>query len=96
MDIRWIGSLEVSIVGVGCNNFGARIDEARTKEVIDAALDAGVNFFDTADVYADGGSEENIARKCQRDLGFPADADRLGRFTDTGERVWPPQAEVLQ
>jgi hypothetical protein len=45
---------------------------------------------------ADGGGEENIARKCQRDIGFPADADRLGRFTDTGERVWPPQAEVLQ
>ena len=62
MDKRRIGSLEVSIVGVGCNNFGARIDEARTKEVIDAALDAGVNFFDTADVYADVGSEELIGR----------------------------------
>ncbi len=45
---------------------------------------------------ADGGTEESIARKCQRDLGFPADADTLGSFTDGGERVWPPHPEVLQ
>jgi aryl-alcohol dehydrogenase-like predicted oxidoreductase len=59
---RTIGSLEVSVVGVGCNNFGGRIDEARTEEVIEAALDQGVNFFDTADMYADGRSEELIGR----------------------------------
>jgi len=45
---------------------------------------------------ADGGAEESLAHKCQRDLGFPADADRLGSFTDGGERVWPPHPEVLQ
>jgi hypothetical protein len=45
---------------------------------------------------ADGGSEESIARKCQRDLGYPADAEQPGRFTDTGERVWPPRGEELQ
>jgi hypothetical protein len=43
---------------------------------------------------ADGGAEESIARKCQRDLGFPGDADSLGSFTDGGERVWPPHPEV--
>jgi len=59
---RKIGSLDVSVVGVGCNNFGIRIDEARTKEVIDAALDSGANFFDTADTYANGRSEELIGR----------------------------------
>jgi aryl-alcohol dehydrogenase-like predicted oxidoreductase len=59
---RKIGSLEVSIVGVGCNNFGGRIDEAQTREVIDAAIDAGINFFDTADTYADGRSEELLGR----------------------------------
>jgi len=59
---RKIGSLEVSVVGVGCNNFGIRIDEAQTKDVINAALDEGVNFFDTADTYADGRSEELIGR----------------------------------
>jgi len=62
MQKRKIGSLEVPVVGVGCNNFGMRIDEARTKEVMDAALAAGANFFDTADSYANGRSEELIGR----------------------------------
>ena len=62
MEKRKIGSLEVSVVGVGCNNFGGRIDETRTEEVIKAALDKGINFFDTADMYADGKSEELIGR----------------------------------
>ena len=51
MDTRRIGSLEVSVVGLGCNNFGRRLDSGATSAVVDAALDAGVNFFDTADVY---------------------------------------------
>jgi aryl-alcohol dehydrogenase-like predicted oxidoreductase len=59
---RKIGSLDASVIGVGCNNFGGRIDETRTREVIDAALDHGINFFDTADMYADGMSEELIGR----------------------------------
>jgi len=59
---RRIGSLQASVIGIGCNNFGGRIDEARTREVIDAALDEGINFFDTADMYADGRSEELIGR----------------------------------
>jgi hypothetical protein len=59
---RPIGSLSVSVVGVGCNNFQGRIDENRTKEVIDAAIDVGLNFFDTADMYADGKSEELLGR----------------------------------
>ena len=58
METRRIGSLEVSVVGLGCNNFGWRIDAAETRTVVDAALDAGVNFFDTADVYGGGQSEE--------------------------------------
>ena len=62
MEKRKIGSLEVSVVGVGCNNFGGRIDEAHTEGVIKAALDQGINFFDTADMYADGRSEELIGR----------------------------------
>ena len=62
MEKRRVGSLEVSIVGVGCNNFGGRIDETRTQQVIDAALDGGVSFFDTADTYADGRSEELLGR----------------------------------
>jgi aryl-alcohol dehydrogenase-like predicted oxidoreductase len=59
---RKIGSLSVTVVGIGCNNFGSRIDEKRTEEVVNAALDAGINFFDTADMYANGKSEELLGR----------------------------------
>jgi hypothetical protein len=45
---------------------------------------------------ADGGAAESIARKCHRDLGFPHEPDALGRFTDGGERAWPPRSEVRQ
>ena len=62
METRKIGSLAVSVVGLGCNNFGMRIDEKRSGEVIGAALDAGINFFDTADMYANGKSEELVGR----------------------------------
>jgi aryl-alcohol dehydrogenase-like predicted oxidoreductase len=62
MESRKIGALAVSAVGVGCNNFGARLDEARTREVVDAALDQGINFFDTADMYGGGKSEELLGR----------------------------------
>ena len=62
METRRIGSLEVSIVGLGCNNFGGRIDEARTREVVDAALDAGITFLDTADIYGGTDSETFIGR----------------------------------
>ena len=62
MQKRKIGSLEVTIVGVGCNNFGWRIDAQATADVVDAALDAGINFFDTADIYGGGKSEEFLGR----------------------------------
>ncbi len=58
MEKRKIGSLEVSVAGLGCNNFGWRIDRAATARVVDAALEAGINFLDTADVYGSGQSEE--------------------------------------
>jgi len=62
MESRRIGSLEVSVIGLGCNNFGGRIDEEATGRVIDAAIDAGINFFDTADIYGGTKSEEYIGR----------------------------------
>ena len=62
MEQRRIGSLPVTVVGIGCNNFGARIDEKRTEEVVNAALAAGINFFDTADAYGEGKSEELLGR----------------------------------
>ena len=62
METRKVGSLEVSLAGLGCNNFGMRIDENASKAVVDAALDAGVNHFDTADIYGGGKSEEFLGR----------------------------------
>ncbi len=49
---------EVSIIGLGCNNFGRRVDLAGTRAVVDQAIASGVTFFDTADIYGKGGSEE--------------------------------------
>jgi aryl-alcohol dehydrogenase-like predicted oxidoreductase len=66
METRKIGSLDVSVVGLGCMNFGWRIDENETVKVIDAALDAGINFFDTADIYGKGQSEEFLRRALDR------------------------------
>ena len=56
--------LVVSVVGLGCNNFGGRIDAARTNEVVRAALDEGITLFDTADIYGNpaGASEELLGR----------------------------------
>jgi aryl-alcohol dehydrogenase-like predicted oxidoreductase len=60
MRTRKLGALEVTVVGLGCNNFGGRLDEEGTRRVVDAALDAGVTFFDTADVYGNQGGSETI------------------------------------
>lgn len=49
MRTRKVGSLQVSVLGLGCSNFGKRLDERAAGEVVRAALDAGVTFFDTAD-----------------------------------------------
>jgi aryl-alcohol dehydrogenase-like predicted oxidoreductase len=63
MRTRVLGPLEVPVVGLGCNNFGGRVGEAGTRAVVDAAVDAGVLFFDTADIYGGhGGSEELLGR----------------------------------
>lgn len=50
----------MSVVGLGCNNFGRRLDRAQTAAVVGAALDSGITLFDTADVYGDGLSEEYL------------------------------------
>jgi aryl-alcohol dehydrogenase-like predicted oxidoreductase len=56
--------LVVSVVGIGCNNFGRKVDEAGTRAVVDAALEAGINFFDTSDTYGEpqGGSETLLGK----------------------------------
>ncbi len=63
MEQRQLGKsgLRVSLVGLGCNNFGARVDQAGTNAVIHKALDAGITLFDTADVYGERRSESFVA-----------------------------------
>jgi aryl-alcohol dehydrogenase-like predicted oxidoreductase len=72
MEYRTLGrsGLVVSVVGLGCNNFGARLDADQTRAVVDAAIDSGVTLFDTADVYGGAGGSETFlgeALKGRRD-----------------------------
>ena len=62
MRYRSLGSsgLQVSAVGLGCNNFGRRLDVNGTRAVIDAAIEAGITLFDTADIYGGHGASESI------------------------------------
>src|SRR5688572_6800357 len=63
MEIRNLGKsgLRVSLVGLGCNNFGGRLDIAATRRVVDRAIECGITLFDTADSYGNrGGSESQL------------------------------------
>jgi aryl-alcohol dehydrogenase-like predicted oxidoreductase len=65
MEHRNLGSsgLRVSLVGLGCNNFGAKLGPEETAAVVDRAIDAGITLFDTADMYGGrGGSEEQLGK----------------------------------
>ncbi len=89
MEIRKLGSLDVSVVGLGCNNFGRRIDLTATAAVIDASLDAGINFFDTADVYGDGQSEEFIGQLLGERRSRVLIATKFGNEMDGGKGAHP-------
>lgn len=62
MNRRPLGALEVSAIGIGCNNFGVAIDDAATAMVVGRALDAGITYFDTAAAYGEGRSEELLGK----------------------------------
>jgi len=65
MELRYVGKsgLRVSVVGLGCNNFGGRIGLDETRAVVHKALDLGITLFDTADAYGNrGGSEESLGQ----------------------------------
>jgi aryl-alcohol dehydrogenase-like predicted oxidoreductase len=90
VEIRNLGrsGLRVSAIGLGCNNFGGRIDLEATRKVIHKALDAGITLYDTADVYGERGGSETAMGQVLGDarkrivlaskFGLPMD--------DTGER----------
>ena len=88
---RRIGSLDVSVVGVGCNNFGRRLDEQATAKVVNAAIAEGINFFDTADTYGGTNSEVFLGKalgKRRNDViiatkfGMKVDENRKGAHPD--------------
>jgi aryl-alcohol dehydrogenase-like predicted oxidoreductase len=84
MDTRRIGSLAVSVVGLGCNNFGMRIDEADSARVVQAALDAGITFFDTADIYGSTQSEVFLGRALAGRRDAAVIATKFGMKIDAG------------
>jgi aryl-alcohol dehydrogenase-like predicted oxidoreductase len=86
VDIRRIGSLAVSVVGVGCNNFGRTLDADATARVVHAALDAGVTFFDTADIYGGTRSEEFLGRALGARRGEAVIATKFGMRVDAERR----------
>ncbi len=97
MRTRRLGSsdLEVTVVGLGCNNFGGRIDEAASRAVIDAALDAGVTFLDTADVYGNrGGSEKIIGRALGARRDHVVLATKFGQDLGDGETARATRAYI--
>ncbi|HEY2357170.1 MAG TPA: aldo/keto reductase [Phenylobacterium sp.] len=100
MKMRRLGTsgLKVSEVGLGCNNFGMRIDQKATQGVVDAALEAGINFFDTADIYGGTKSEEFLGKALGKRRGDIVLATKFGmRIGDDerrrgGSRRWIMQA----
>ena len=94
--MRRIGSLSVSVVGLGCNNFGWRIGKAETKNVVAAALDSGINFLDTADIYGAGQSEEFLAEAMEGRRNEIVLATKFGMSMGEGKsgasRAWVRQA----
>ncbi len=96
MEHRTIGSLSVSLAGLGTNNFGRRLDARQTRQVVDAALDAGITHVDTADIYGEGRSEEYLGQALgpRRDevtvvskFGYNGSPRGAGRQAD-----WVPRA----
>jgi aryl-alcohol dehydrogenase-like predicted oxidoreductase len=84
LETRRIGALDVPVVGLGCNNFGRRTDEEGSRAVIETALEEGVTFFDTADIYGDGRSEEFIGRTLASRRDEVVLATKFGGNLDAG------------
>jgi aryl-alcohol dehydrogenase-like predicted oxidoreductase len=88
MRMRRLGrsGLSVSEVGLGCNNFGMRIDQKETSRVVDAAIDAGITFFDTADIYGATQSEVFLGKALGKRRGEVIVATKFGMRIGDDER----------
>ena len=99
MEKRPLGTagLEASLVGLGCNNFGMKIDLAASRAVINAALDAGITFFDTADMYGNGQSEEFIGQELgprRKEIVLATKFGGVAMMRKSGER-WGMRAYIV-
>jgi aryl-alcohol dehydrogenase-like predicted oxidoreductase len=90
---RELGDLLISVLGLGCNNFGGRVGLEGTRAVVDAALDSGVTFFDTADVYGGKGGSERLLGEVlrgRRDQVVLASKFGMDMAGANGEPAGPP------
>ena len=91
MQTHNVGSLEVSVVGLGCNNFGWRIDAKASAKVVEAAIASGIDFFDTADRYGNGSSEEFLGRALEGRRDQVIIATKFGMEMGKDQRGASPQ-----
>jgi len=105
MKTNKLGSLDVSVLGIGCNNFGMKNDEAESIKVVHASLDAGINFFDTADIYGGTLSETYLgaALRDRRDqaivatkFGMQVDESRKGAHPEYIKQAVEDSLQRLQ
>lgn len=93
MERRALGPFQVSVVGLGCNNFGHRTDQQQTNAVVGSALDSGINFFDTADVYSHGLSEEYLGKALGSRRSEAVVASKFGMVMPDGSGASPKWIE---
>jgi aryl-alcohol dehydrogenase-like predicted oxidoreductase len=100
MELRNLGQsgLRVSVIGLGCNNFGGRIDDDATRAVIHKALDLGITLFDTADTYGErGGSETTMGKILGDDRKRIVLATKFGMpMDDVGVKVGGSRRYIMQ
>src|SRR5947209_10273158 len=88
--------LRVSLVGLGCNNFGGRMDLESSTKVIHRAIDAGITLFDTADVYGGRGGSETVLGQVlgerRKDIVL---ASKFGMAMDEGEKVGASRRYIM-
>ena len=100
METRPLGAsgIQASVVGLGCNNFGMKIDLAASRAVIDTALEVGITCFDTADMYGNGQSEEFLGQvlgRRRKDIVLATKFGGVAKLAKSGEQ-WGARAYILR
>ena len=100
METRPLGAsgIQASLVGLGCNNFGMKIDLEASRAVIDTALEVGITCFDTADMYGKGQSEEFLGQVLgprRKDIVLATKFGGVAKIAESGER-WGSREYILR